>query len=400
MSDSGNRGVLAGIRVIDLGRFIAGPYCATLLADLGADVVRVEPPGGGEDRYVVPVAPSGEGGSFLQLGRNKRSVCLDLASTAGRAALHALVASADVVVANLPLPQLRKLGLDYDNLRLRHPALILTTVSAYGDTGPLADKVGFDGMAQAMSGAAYLSGQPGAPVRWAATYVDFGTALGCAFGTLAALRERDRTGRGQHVSGSLLKTALTFFNSNLLEAQARGQDRTPSGNRGQQMAPSDIFAAQDGHILIQVLGNVQFHRLARLIGRVDWITDPALQSDADRGRHADAICDAVGAWVAGLPCADALAALAGARVPAEQVLSPRQVLSHPHMAAGGFFQAMDYPSLPEPARVVAPQVALSETPARYRHRAPLAGEHTREVFEALGFTAEQIADLVARQDKA
>ncbi|RYY87104.1 MAG: CoA transferase [Comamonadaceae bacterium] len=390
MTHPENVGVLAGIRVIDLGRFIAGPYCATLLSDLGADVIRVEPPGGGEDRFVVPVAPSGEGGSFLQLARNKRSVCLDLSTAEGREALHALVATADVVVANLPEAQLRRLGLDYASLSERHPRLILTTATAYGDTGPLAGQTGFDGCGQAMSGAAWMSGMPDAPVRWAATYVDFGTGVGCAFGTLAALRARDQTGRGQHVQGSLLRTALTFFNSNLMETAATGRDRLPSGNRSQQLAPSDLFATRDGHVLVQVLGNLQFHRLAALIGRTDWLTDPALQTDAGRGQQRDAVCDAVAAWCADRTCDDVLAALAAQRLPGCKVLSPSEAIAHPQVRAGGHLRELDYPSLPRPLPVVAPLVELSDTPLQYRRRAPLAGEHTREVLDEAGFDAGKL----------
>ncbi|WP_090131621.1 CaiB/BaiF CoA-transferase family protein [Limnohabitans sp. Rim11] len=390
MTNSCDSGVLSGIRVVDMGRFIAGPYCATLLADLGADVVRVERPGGGEDRYVVPVAPSGEGGSFLQTGRNKRSVCLDLSSDCGKEALHALIAKADVLVANLPARQLQKLGVDYDTLSALYPALIVTTASAYGETGPLAGKTGFDGIGQAMSGAAFLSGKPGAPVRWAATYVDFGTAIACAFGTMAALRHRDKTGLGQHVQGSLLRTALTFFNSNLMESYARGKDRTPSGNRGQQMAPSDIFAALDGHVLIQVLGDDQFHRLAKLLGRHDWIHDATLLGDAARGENAEMICEAVSLWTVTRSCEEVLNAMTIARITAERVLTPLEALAHPHMAAACLFQHMSYPSMPGTAPVVAPQVELSRSPASYRLRAPTPGEHTHEILAELGYSEMQI----------
>lgn len=393
MTDPENAGVLAGVRVIDLGRFIAGPYCATLLSDLGADVVRIEAPGGGEDRFVVPVAPSGEGGSFLQTGRNKRAVCLDLATPAGRDALLRLVATADIVVANLPRAQLARLGLDPEALAQRHPRVILVTASAYGEEGPLAGQPGFDGIGQAMSGAAWLSGQPGAPVRWAATYVDFGTAVGCAFGALAALRARDQTGRGQHVQGSLLRTAATFFNSNLMEAAATGHNRTPSGNRSQQLAPSDLFATRDGHMLVQVLGNAQFHRLATLVGHGEWVADPGLQSDAARGRQRDRICDAVGAWCAQRTCAQVLAQLGAQRIPGCKVLSPLEALSDPQMRGGGHLRDLDYPSLPRPLPVAAPLVELSATPPRYRHRAPLPGEHTGEVLAEAGFTPAEIEAL-------
>ncbi len=386
---------LQGLRVLDLGRFIAGPYCATLLGDLGADVIRIERPGGGEDRFVVPVTPSGEGGSFLQLARNKRSICLDLASSEGRRALDVLVRRADVIVANLPAAELARLGLDYASVRDVNPRAILTTMSAYGDSGPNAGKTGFDGIGQVMSGAAWLSGKPGEPARWAATYVDYGTALGCAFGTLAALMSRQQTGLGQHVTGSLLNTALTFFNSNLMEARFRGQDRVPSGSRGQQLAPCDIFTTRDGHVLIQVLGMAQFRKLAALVGEPRWPDDPRFQTDQDRGVHGELINAGVAAWCASRDTAGALQQLVAARIPAEQVLSPLQVFGHPHIEAGDFFRDMHFAGATVP--VVSPQVGLSATPATYRSDAPAVGQHTVEVLREIGFSEEDITAMCARE---
>lgn len=370
-----------------MGRFIAGPYCAALLADLGADVIRVEPPGGGEDRPVAPVADSGEGGMFLQCGRNKRALCLDLRTEAGREALHRLIASADVLVANAPEDALRALGIDAAALLARYPTLIVTTITAFGASGPLAGQTGFDGAAQALSGAAWMSGTEGTPARWAATYVDFGTALASAFGTLAALRERDRSGRGQQVQASLLGTALNFFNSTLIDAHAHGRNRRPNGSRGWQGAPSDIFATRDGHVLVQVLGEPQFHRLARLVGRPEWIDDPGLRGDRARGEQADRICDAVAAWTAVRDNAGALQALAAARIPAQPVLTPLQALAHPHMQAAGMFLPTAFPGCAAALPVAAPPVALSAVPAVPQRRAPLAGEHSQEILAELGCSA-------------
>lgn len=405
ISDTPAPAPLANLRVLDVGRFIAGPYCATLLGDLGADVIRIERPGGGEDRFVVPVtpaapgSPSGEGGSFLQLARNKRSACLDLSSPAGRRALDELVRRADVIVANLPAKELARLGLDYQSVRAKNPRAVLTTMSAYGETGPSADKTGFDGIGQVMSGAAHLSGKPGEPARWAATYVDYGTALGCAFGTLAALMSRQQTGLGQHVTGSLLKTALTFFNSNLMEAYVKQQDRIPSGSRGQQLAPCDIFATLDGHVLIQVLGMAQFRKLAALISQSSWPDDPRFQTDQDRGAHGELINTGVAAWCATRNSAAALAELAAARIPAERVLSPLQVFSDPHIQAGDFFRSMPHRMLPGGVPVVSPQVNLSATPPSYRSGAPAPGQHTAEILSELGFSDEDIAVMcAAKQD--
>jgi crotonobetainyl-CoA:carnitine CoA-transferase CaiB-like acyl-CoA transferase len=232
-----SRNVLANIRVLDFGRYVAGPYCATLLGYLGAEVIRIERREGGEDRYIAPVADGGEGGVFFQTGCGKKSVTLDPGKPGARELVARLIATADVVVANLPAAQLRTMGIDYPTLRSIRPNIILTTQTAFGDRGPYAHRGGFDGVGQAMSGAMYMSGEPGAPVKAAAPYVDFSTALLCAMGTLAAILHRERTGEGQEVKGTLLGTALAAFGSHLAEQGATGINRVGSGNRVQTSHP-------------------------------------------------------------------------------------------------------------------------------------------------------------------
>src|SRR5262245_58096621 len=212
-------GVLHGIRVLDFGRYIAGPYCAALLAEQGAEVIRVEKRGeGSEDRVQAPITQGGDGGLFMQMNRNKLGITLDPMKGEGREIAHKLVATADVVIANLPPQTLQAMRLDYDSLKTVKPDIILTTATAYGRGGPYSDRVGFDGIGQVMCGAAYLTGDDeDSPVRFQAPWVDFGTALHCAFGTMAALMHRKATGRGQWVEGALLGTALTVANSALIE---------------------------------------------------------------------------------------------------------------------------------------------------------------------------------------
>src|SRR5438094_1681913 len=226
------RDVLAGIRVLDFRRYIAGPYCAALLADLGADVIRIERRGGGEDRRVAPVAADGAGALYLVMNRNKRAMTLDPACPEGREIVRKLVATADVVVANLPPEVLRSLALDLESLRRVKPDIILTTVTAFGAGGPWSHKHGFDGIGQVMSGAAYMTGTLEQPYRAAVAWVDFGTASLAAFGTLAALMERGQAGRGQKVEGALLRTAVAFNNPALVEQQAIQVNRIPTENRG------------------------------------------------------------------------------------------------------------------------------------------------------------------------
>src|SRR5262245_7243755 len=266
--------VLAGIRVLDFGRYIAGPYCAALLADLGADVIRIERRGGGEDRWVAPIGPDGVGAMYLVMNRNKRAMTLDPASPEGREIVKKLVATADVVVANLPPEVLRSLALDLESLRHVKPDIILTTVTAFGAGGPWSHKHGFDGIGQVMSGSAYLTGTPEQPMRAAVAWVDCGTASLAALGTLAALMSRGKTGRGQKVEAALLRTAVAFNNPTLVEQQVIEVDRIATLNRGQTSAPSDLYRTKDGWIIAYAIGNPMFRRWVKLLGEDGWLTDP------------------------------------------------------------------------------------------------------------------------------
>ena len=385
--------VLNGIRVLDFGRYIAGPYCATLLGEYGADVIRIEKRDGSEDRFVAPVAQGGEGALFLQMNRNKRSLTLDPMHPQGREVVQRLVRSADVVVANLPAPSLAAMGLDYASLCAIKPDIILTTCSAFGATGPMAGYVGFDGVGQAMSGAVYMTGQPDQPYRAQVNWVDFGTALHCAFGTLAALMERGRTGQGQQVDGSLLGTALTFSNAYLIEQATIGSNRVPTGNRGQAAAPVDIFRTQDGWLLCQVVGQPLYVRWARLMGEPEWLTDPRFANDLSRGENGAALSERMARWCAQRSTDDAVAMLGAAKIPCGPVLNAQQALDHPQVQAMGLLQPLDYPGLPRPAPVARLPLNLTAPPGTATTRAPLLGEHSDQILAALGYSETQISGL-------
>jgi crotonobetainyl-CoA:carnitine CoA-transferase CaiB-like acyl-CoA transferase len=384
--------VLGGVRVLDFGRYIAGPFCAALLADYGADVIRIEQPGGNDDRFLLPVADDGSGALFLQMNRNKRSLTLDPTSAAGRDIVRKLVARSDVVVANVPAETLRAMGLDYETLSALRPEIVLTTVSAFGSAGPYRDRVGFDGVGQAVSGAIYLSGTPEQPYRSIVSFVDFTTALASAYGTLLALRERERTGRGQVVEASLLRSALNLTNLFVLEQAALGIDRIATGNRSQSAAPSNVYRTRDGWIIVAVVGDRIFARCARLIGEPEWVRDPRFANDMSRAENGAEIDARMADWCAARTSAEALAALESARVPAGPVNSPQDVLDDPHVAAARLLERVPYPGMTAPAAVAATPVTLSNHPAPLRP-APQAGEHTSAILAELGYGPDAIAAL-------
>tara|TARA_R110000868_G_scaffold12110_5_gene58694 strand:+ start:14665 stop:15885 length:1221 start_codon:yes stop_codon:yes gene_type:complete len=397
MTGNGKRGgVLAGVRVLDFGRYIAGPYCAALLGDMGADVIRIEKREGSEDRFVQPIVPDagagegGEGAMFLQMNRNKRGLTLDPMTETGRGIVKRLVATADVVVANLPPSTLTAMGLDYESLVAAKPDIILTTVSAFGHGGPYSERTGFDGVAQSMVGAAYLTGTPDEPVKSYAPWVDFGTASLTAFGTMAALMERAKTGRGQIVEGALLSTAMAYFNFHLIEQELRQNNRQAIGNRSPYAGPADIVRTKDGWILVQAIGAPLFKRWARLMGEDHWLTDPRFKDDLARGEHGEILSKRTSQWSATRTTEDALAELEKARIPAGAVNTPQQALDDPHIAAMGYLTRMEFPGLPGPAPIMETPVRLSATPGILSSRAPLLGEHTDSILNELGYSANEI----------
>ena len=389
--------ILHGLRVLDFGRYIAGPFCGALLGDLGADVIRIEKVDGSEDRYTAPVTDDGQGSGFMALNRNKRGMTLNPRKDGGQDILRRLVATADVVIANLPPDTLESMGLDYASLTAVKPDIILTTTTAFGVGGPYGDRVGFDGVAQAMSGNMHLTGYEDEPMRNYFPYVDYTTASLNTMATLAAIIHRMNTGEGQHVQGCLLASALTVANGTLIEQSILDNNRVATGNRGQTAAPIDVFRTTDGWILVQVVGNPLFERWAKLMGEPHWLTDPRYATDEARGDNAVDISERMGRWTAGRSTAEAMALLADARIPCGEVLTPAEALVNEQVVARRFLEPVDYPGLPHPAPVGRMPVDFSKSDTGVRLRAPTLGEHTDEILGELGYDTAKIADFRSRR---
>jgi crotonobetainyl-CoA:carnitine CoA-transferase CaiB-like acyl-CoA transferase len=390
-------GVLEGIRVLDFGRYIAGPFCGTMLGDLGAEVIRIEKLEGSEDRWVTPVVEGGEGAMFLQMGRNKLGLTLNPMKPAGREIVKKLVANSDVVIANLPYEDLQKMGIDYGTISGLNPRIILATTSTFGSEGPYATRVGFDTIGQAMSGAMHLSGDGKVPTRMNAPFVDFTTALLNTVGVLAALMDRAKSGKGQKVETALLRSAINITNSHLIEQAMLDLNRIATLNRGFTAGPSDTFKCKDGWIYAMTIGQPLFVRWCRLMGDEGLVRDKRFNDDLARGDNGEALSEIMQKWCETRTVAEALAALEANRIPAGAVYTPQQTLDDPHVQAAKFLHPMEYPGAKMPIPVLQEPVKLSRTPLTIRRRAPTLGEHTDQILQELGYEPAVISQLRAER---
>ena len=386
-------GVLEGVKVLDFGRYIAGPFCGALLADYGAEVIRIERVNGSEDRYVTPVSEDGQGAMFLQLNRNKLGLTLNPTKEKGQEIVKKLVQKSDIVIANLPEQTLKSMGLDYEELKEINPGIILTSNTAFGTTGPYAERVGFDGVAQAMSGAMDMTGEPEQPTKAYAPYVDFCSASLAAFGTLLAYLEKQKTGKGQRVQTSLLQTALTTTNSLLIEQEILNINRVASLNRAQTSGPSDTFKTKDGWILVQTVGGPLFERWVDLMGEKDWLEDKRFKDDLSRGENGHLISERMSEWCAERTSKEAIMELEGSRIPVGEVLKASETLKEEHILKKGSFVKLNYPTMDKEYSVVGPAVELSENPGVIKSRSPQLGEHNEEILSGLGYSQDEITQL-------
>ena len=383
--------VLAGLRVLDLGRYIAAPYCAQLLASEGAEVIRVEPPEGATDREVMPVGIQGRGGLYLQVNNNKKSLTLDFSTDAGRAILERLIKTADIVVVNVPRKALYKLRLDYESLCKIKPDIILTSISAFDGEGRDSDRLGFDGTGQALSGSMYLTGDGQRPTRAAVSYVDYATAMSAAFATVTAVMERMQTGQGQHVSCSLMGTALTMMNPMLMEEASGFRSRKPIGNRSPIAGPSDLFRTTDGWVMVQVIGNAMFRRWANMMGMPELLEDSRFRTDSDRGKNGEELSAIMGEWCKERTVRQCLDELSENRLPACRCLTPADTLNFK-----GFDDYVDNISVDgigKPLPLVTRSIHTRSSHIGEHRTAPALSADTADLLIGLGMNEDEISKL-------
>lgn len=388
-------GILDGVRVLDVTRYVAGPIATALLGDLGADVIRIEPPGGGDDRGPLPFAESYHGGvGFAAAGRNKRGLTLDLASEQGREVFDRLLATADIVVANLPPKSVTSLGLDYQRLASVKKDIIFVHLTTFGTSGPYKDKLGFDAIAQVMCGLTHLSGDPGKPMKNAAPWVDTATGYLGAFGALAALRHRDATGEGQKVEANLLQTAMAVGNYFLIEQFFNQTNRAGTGNRAQSGGPADLVPTKDGAVYVVALGNPMFKRFAKMVGRPELVDDPRYADDELRAEHGPELSDVAAAWAGQLTTAEAMEQMEAFKIPGGPMLTPQQALDDPHVQES-FLNHVPVEGLSKPMPYIRTPAIFSKTPGTIRKGPPQAGEDNDALLAEAGYSVADIAALRA-----
>lgn len=387
---------LEGIRALDFSRYVAGAYCGALLADMGADVIRVERPEGEVDRELGPFAPNGENIVYgMILARNKKGITLNTRSEKGRGILKELVKRADIVVENYGVEGKKIMGLDYELLSQINPAIILVSISGFGSFGPYAKKLCFDAIAQGMSGAMCYTGFPGnPPTRAAVPYVDFSSGIYGALGAMFALYHREKTGKGQMVDVALLDAAISFVAGMGVAAEYKllNYIRPQIGNTSFYNY-NNTYKARDGWLFIYTVGNSIWQRLLKVIGREDLAQDPRFKDDITRWQNRDVLDPIVSEWVSRYAVKEALDLLEKARVPCGPVNNIANIVDNPHVKAREMIVDIDFPgSGPVPLSGIVPK--LSRTPGKIERRAPLIGEDNEEIYcKLLNLSLEELRQL-------
>jgi formyl-CoA transferase len=390
-------GALTGLKVVELGQLIAGPFAAKTLADFGADVIKIEPPGAGDPLRQWRLIKDGTSVWWQVQSRNKRSLALDLRQSEAQAIVRKLIIEADVLIENFRPGAMESWGLGPDALLELNAGLIILRISGYGQTGPYKDKPGFGVVAEAMGGLRHLSAEPGRlPVRVGVSIGDTLASLHGVIGILMALHEKQRSGLGQVIDVALYEAVFNCMESLLPEYSAFGAVRGPAGSALPGIAPSNAYLCKDGKCaLIAGNGDSIFKRLMMAIGRDDLAVDPTLIDNAGRVKRVEEIDAAIGAWASKLNVAEVLAVLDQAAVPAGRIYTVEDIAADPHYLARGMLAEV---SMSDGSILKVPGMVpkLSRTPGQHRRNAPSLGQDTDAVLLDLGITEDQISEMKKR----
>lgn len=395
-------GPLTGLRVLDLSRILAGPSATQLLGDLGADVIKIERPGRGDDtrRWGPPFVQNAEGEDtnesayYLSANRNKRSVAVDMATEAGQGLLADIAAQSDVLIENFKVGDLKRRGLDYETLSARHPGLVYCSITGFGQTGPYASRAGYDFLIQGMGGIMSVTGDAeGQPTKVGVGITDVMTGMYATVAILSALRVKDATGKGQHIDLALLDTQISWLINQGLDYLTAGTTPVRRGNAHPTVVPYETFPAADGWFIIAIGNDAQFKRFAEVSGRAALAEDPRFATNPARVRHHDELIAEMREITRGRPQAEWMELLSAHGVPVgpvndipaaindQQALHRGSRVKQPHDLAGkGFVETLGNP------------LKLSETPVTYRRPPPMVGQHTEEVLAELGFDAAALRE--------
>lgn len=381
---------LKGVKVLDFTQVYSGPYCTMLLADMGADVIKVETIGKGDQTRNFPPIKDGVSGYYNYVNRNKRSVTLNLKSEKGKAAAMELAAQADIIVENFSAGTIGKLGLGYEDVRKVNPEVIFASLSGFGQYGPYKNKLAYDAIAQAFGGLTGLSGEPEQPCKVTPALSDAITGIHMAFAVMVAAYHKLNTGKGQYVDVAMMDTVFSVLEGSVVIKTLLDQEPRRLGNASEIAVPYDVYPAKDGRVVIGVPSDALFNKFAVVIGRKDLLEDPRTYTNPVRIQNREMVDQIIIDWCADKTVDEIVAVMDEAKIPSAPIMTIGRLVEDPHIAAREMLIEQEDPILGK-VKYPGNPIKLSETPAQFARRAPMLGEHNEEVLrEILHYSGEQI----------